>query len=145
MPRNVSPSLLPSYPHWSWEVGCRGKFGTNPKGECYSQSPQPLWKEHNPTKNTNLHLAILQLLTSHMDQTYRHNFILRYGERKRAGVVIYCSINASCDRPMRRPGPLFAHGLRDNGQFSELKHVPTENRVAYPWESEATTPKKFTF
>lgn len=84
MPRNVSPSLLPSYPHWSWEVGCRGKFGTNPKGECYSQSPLPLWKEHNPTKNTSLRLAILQLLTSHMDQTYRRNFILLCCERKKS-------------------------------------------------------------
>lgn len=46
---------------------------------------------------------------------------------------------------MRRPVPLFAHGLWDNGEFSELKHVPTENGVAYPWENETATPEKFTF
>lgn len=28
-------------PHWSREVGCRGKFGTNPKGEYYPYNTQP--------------------------------------------------------------------------------------------------------
>lgn len=51
-----------------------------------------------------------------------HNLILLCREKQKAAVVIYCSINALCDRPMRRPILLFAHGLGDNGQFFELKH-----------------------
>lgn len=68
------PLSFPHTPHWSWEVGCRGKFGTNPKGECYSQIPQLLWKEQTPTKNTNLHLAVLPLLTSHIHTTMQARF-----------------------------------------------------------------------
>lgn len=64
---------------------------------------------------------------------------------KKAAVVIYCSINALRDRPMRRPVLLFAHGLGDNGQFSEVQSFLTKDRVAHPWENETSQKKNAQF
>lgn len=77
--------------------------------------------------------------------TNTHPPILLCREKWKAAVVIYCSINASCGKPMRRPAPLFARGPRDNGVFSALKQVLAHNSVVFPGENRITVPADLFF
>lgn len=74
---SLSSSPISRTEAWMW--GCRGKFGTNPKGEYYTKShthtqpPRPLF----PPPHQSLQSSHLQ--PSHMDKdTHTHTHALSY-------------------------------------------------------------------
>lgn len=132
-------------PRWSRDVGCRGKFGTNPKGVLPQITPPPffLFCFLTPIKLKLLpyySFHFFLLLTITHGQRCTQTPALLFLWKGKSLFCDLCSKNAAWSRPMRRPVPLFAIGPRDNGEFSVLKQVltsecsdfPGENRMIFP-------------
>lgn len=129
MPRNVSPPLIPPTKAGKGKWGAGVNLGQIPREKTTSKFPTPLkrkaqaMKKNKTKKKTACILLVLSLWTSQVVENIHVAFYpCLLWSVKKAAVVIYCSINALNDWPMRQPVPLFACGLRDNGEFSELKH-----------------------
>lgn len=138
----MSPTLSFSHnPRWRRDVGCRGNLGQIPRESTTPNNTQPpssffFFFFQNPTKLLPYHSQqSSHPKPSDMDKdTHTHTPVLSR-EKWKAAVVIYCSIKASCGRPMRWPVPLFASGPRDKSEFSALKQVLTQNSAVFPGEN----------
>lgn len=131
MPRNVplSPPLITPTEAGKWGAGVNlgqiPKESSTPNNTPTQQNSSPITPHNPPTAD-------------HHTRTKPRTQIPLSRAKWKAAVVIYCSINASWGRPMRRPVPLFARGPWDNSEFSALKQLLKENSAAFPGENRSS-------
>lgn len=135
MSLTLAPSLITPTEAGMWGAGVN--LGQIPRESTTPNNTQPpsSFSSDSHTDQNSSPITILPVLTITLGQRHTQTPKPLSREKWKAVVVIYCSINASCGRPIRQQAPLFAVGPRDNSEFSALKQVLTPNPADFPGEN----------